>query len=194
MEGTRSSKTCHVVQQDRKEWPYAIEAEQDITRPQDAPTLILIIVRVRILMIIQSWKILWSTLSTRLFCAKNLHLVGGRARWQRDVCTGRIAADDIGRMLTCDDFLAKSRTTESSMALGGSGIPKSQRSPIPGLHTEVIRLGRFGTLLIKFLSLAAQTTSLEGPKATLAAQVGVVCVHMCTHAYTIWECQEHEWH
>lgn len=66
---------------------------------------------------------------------------------------------------------------------GSGGLWDSEKPTIsekPGLHTEVIRLGRFGTLLIKFLSLAAQTTSLEGPKATLAAQVGVACVHMRT--------------
>ena len=103
-----------------------------------------------------------------VFCAKNLHLVGGGARWQRDVCGGRIAADDIGRMLTCNDFLAEH---ERPRELHGS-LWDSNR----GLHAEVIRLGRFGTLLIEFLSLAAQTTSLEGPKATLTAQVG-----MCTH-------------
>lgn len=71
---------------------------------------------------------------------------------------------------------------------GSGGLWDSEKPTIsekPGLHTEVIRLGRFGTLLIKFLSLAAQTTSLEGPKATLAAQVGVACVHMRTQSESV---------
>ena len=99
----------------------------------------------------------------------------------------RMTSAGCSRAMTSSRSQERPRVRElhGSGGLWDSEKPTISDSEKPGLHTEVIRLGRFGTLLIKFFSLAAQTTSLEGPKATLAAQVGVACVHMRTQSESV---------